>query len=228
MRAGVLSAGILNIGTWVRPAVKEHKPLDEVRPRTSGWNEDAFARQQIGNLVRQAFFSTGKAARHVVFSGVELDSDVNEICWGVGQALACERPESVLVVVRDAIGQNEADTNSGIGLRNRAHRVERNLWRLAVPSMPSRSEMDLDGLRTFMAEVRREFEYSVVADCAGGWMRRASLAELADGMVLVLSALRTRRASARKVLEELSHVRLLGTVLQDRVFPIPEGIYRRL
>jgi len=153
---------------------------------------------------------------------------VNEICWGVGQALACERPESVLVVVRDEIGQNGADTNSGVGLRNRANRLERNLWRLVVPSMPSRREMDLDGLRTFMAEVRREFEYSVVADCAGGWMRRASLAEFADGMVLVLSALRTRRASARKLLEELSHVRLLGTVLQDRVFPIPEGIYQRL
>ena len=114
MRAGVLSAGILNIGTWVRPAVKEHKPLDEVRPRTSGWNEDAFARQQIGNLVRQAFFSAGNAVRHVVFSGVEFDSDVNEICCGVGQALASERPESVLVVVRDAIGQNGTDTTVGL------------------------------------------------------------------------------------------------------------------
>jgi hypothetical protein len=27
---------------------------------------------------------------------------------------------------------------------------------------------------------------------------------------------------------EASQVRILGTVLSDRVFPIPEGIYRRL
>jgi Mrp family chromosome partitioning ATPase len=56
------------------------------------------------------------------------------------------------------------------------------------------------------------------------------MAQFADGMILVLSAQRTRRATAIKVKQTLerANVRLLGSVLSDREFPIPEGIYRRL
>ena len=228
MRAGVLNAGIFGIAARVNPAVKEQKSRQEVRPAISNWSEEAFARQQIRNLVRQVFSSTGKTARHVVFSGVELDSDVNDICWRVGQMLACEKHEDVLVVVSDPMGEGEANVNSRVDLRSRAKRVDRNLWRLNVPAVPGRSEMDIDSVPTLMAEVRREFEYSVIADSVGGCISRMSLAEAADGIVLVLSALRTRRASARRLLDDLAHVRLLGTVLQDREFPIPEGIYHRL
>ncbi len=225
MRAGVLSAGIFGIAERVRPAAKEQEFHGEVRPGISNWSEEAFARQQIRNLVRQIFSSTGKTARHVVFSGVELDSDVNDICWCVGQTLACEKPEDVLVVVSDPMREGEANVNSRLDLRSRSKRVDRNLWRLNVATVQGRSD---DSLRSLMAEVRREFEYSVIADSVGGWISRTSLAEAADGIVLVLSALRTRRASARRLLDDLAHVRLLGTVLQNREFPIPEGIYHRL
>ncbi len=54
------------------------------------------------------------------------------------------------------------------------------------------------------------------------------MAHAADGIVLVVSAARTRRATALKVKNDLNGVRLLGTVLCDREFPIPRGIYRRL
>jgi len=56
------------------------------------------------------------------------------------------------------------------------------------------------------------------------------MAQFADGIVLVLSALHTRRAAAIKTREvlERAQVRLLGTVLCDRLFPIPEAIYRWL
>lgn len=223
MRAGVLSAGVFGIQERTRPALKERATPEKVLTQTSEWSEEAFARQQIRNLVRQVFSPTEQAVRHVVFSGVEIDADVNGICWRVGRKLACERAEDVLVVVRDEIQGAEGEANE-TDLRSRAKRVDRNLWRLSVQQIQRKSET----LRALMTEVRREFEYSVVADSVGGWTGRASLAEAADGLVLVLSALRTRRASARKMLDELSHVRLLGTVLQDREFPIPEGIYQRL
>lgn len=228
MRAGVLNAGIFGIAARVNPAVKEQESREVERPAISNWSEEAFARQQIRNLVRQVFSTAGKAAHHVVFSGVELDSGVNDICWRVGQTLACEKPETVLLVVSDPRGEGEANANSRVDLRSRAKQVDRNLWRLSIPTVQGRSEMDIDSLRTLMAEVRREFEYSVIADSVAGWISRTSLAEAADGIVLVLSALRTRRASARRLLDDLAHVRLLGTVLQDREFPIPEGIYHRL
>ena len=42
--------------------------------------------------------------------------------------------------------------------------------------------------------------------------------------------LTTRRIAARKIKEtlEAAEARILGTVLSDRVFPIPDRIYRRL
>jgi hypothetical protein len=228
MRAGVLTAGVLDIAERVRPAVKEQASAEKALTRRTEWSEEAFARQQIGSLVRQVFSSVGGTIRHVVFTGVEVDADINGICCWVGKALACERSERVLAVVRDEIAEVGADANWASQVRSRAKCVDGNLWRLGVPAQQSRSEITVDGLRALMAEIRREFEYSVVADFVGGCTGRGSLAESADGMVLVLSALRTRRASARKLLDELSHVRLLGTVLQDREFPIPEGIYQRL
>jgi Mrp family chromosome partitioning ATPase len=56
------------------------------------------------------------------------------------------------------------------------------------------------------------------------------MAQFADGIILVLSASNTRRVVARKIKEMLdaTHARVLGTVLTDRIFPIPERIYRRL
>jgi hypothetical protein len=228
MRAGVLSAGVFGIGERARPAAKDEELHERVPTHTAEWSEEVFAHQQIRNLVRQVFSSAGEAVRHIVFSGVELDADVSGVCCWVGQTLASETSENVLVVVSNEREGVEEDASWATPMRSRAKRVERNLWRLTVPQIRRRSEITVDRLRTLMAEMRREFEYSIVADSVGGWAGRGSLAEAADGMVLVLSALRTRRASARKLLDELSHVRLLGTVLQDREFPIPEGIYHRL
>jgi Mrp family chromosome partitioning ATPase len=53
---------------------------------------------------------------------------------------------------------------------------------------------------------------------------------LADGVVLVLEANSTRRVTAKKAKQalEAANVRILGTVLNNRTFPIPEGLYRRL
>lgn len=228
MRAGLMSAGIFGITDRATPLVKEQRVQEKIPTYASEWSEKAFARQQIRNLVRQVFSPGGRAVQHVVFSGVEMDADVNGICWSVGETLARERSEDVLVLISDQIEGAEGDENWATHLRSRAKRMDRNLWRLSVQQMDGKSEMRTDGLRALMAEVRRQFEFSVVADSVSGWMRRASLAEAADGLVLVLSALKTRRAIARKMLDELSHVRLLGTVLQDREFPIPEGIYHRL
>jgi Mrp family chromosome partitioning ATPase len=49
-------------------------------------------------------------------------------------------------------------------------------------------------------------------------------------MVLVVQANSTRRVTAQKVKEKLqaANARLLGTVLSERTFPIPETIYKKL
>jgi len=83
-------------------------------------------------------------------------------------------------------------------------------------------------LKAYMEEIRREFEYSIVAASGGDPNETLAIGQSADGIVLVLSAMRTRRAGAVRVRDALAQLHLLGTVLTDREFPIPATIYRRL
>ena len=114
-------------------------------------------------------------------------------------------------------------------LRKKAVRLDRNLW--LVPTDVMQGKQDLASLHIFLGELRHGFEYSIVQGLPAGESNTTTeMAQIADGVVLVVSAERTRRASARKVKEMLdaAQVRLLGAVLSDREFPIPERIYRRL
>jgi hypothetical protein len=82
-----------------------------------------------------------------------------------------------------------------------------------------------------LSDFRLEFDYTVLhAPPAGRCGEGALLAHLSDGVALVLEANSTRRAAALKAKETLqaANARVLGTVLSERTFPIPEGIYRRL
>ena len=225
MRAGVMSAGLFSIPGRARLAAKERECQEKSLSSTAEWSEEVFARQQIRGLVRQLFGSAViPEVRQVVFSAVDQETDVNELCWRVGATLAVENGSEVVVITDQHHGERGV-LNCATSLRDHAVRVQRDLWSLEVPP-PDRA--GFGDLRNFMQRVRQEFPYSVVAAGSTATTDERRLAEFADGMVLVISALRTRRATARKLLEDLSHVRLLGTVFQDREFPIPEGIYRRL
>jgi Mrp family chromosome partitioning ATPase len=91
--------------------------------------------------------------------------------------------------------------------------------------------MKTSSLRNRLRDIRREFDYSIVVGSATEESDDAmAMAQFADGMILVLSAEHTRRITARKIREAMdaAQIRLLGTVLSDREFPVPAGIYRRL
>ena len=51
-----------------------------------------------------------------------------------------------------------------------------------------------------------------------------------DGVVLILEAHSTRRDTARRIKESLAaaNARVLGVVLNNRTYPIPETLYSRL
>jgi Mrp family chromosome partitioning ATPase len=53
---------------------------------------------------------------------------------------------------------------------------------------------------------------------------------LTDGFILVVEANATRREAALQVAENLraANVRILGAVLNQRTFPIPEKLYSKL
>jgi Mrp family chromosome partitioning ATPase len=86
-------------------------------------------------------------------------------------------------------------------------------------------------MRSRLAELRSIFDY-VLIDAApmNACNDAIVLGGLSDGVVLLLKANSSRRETARKALQDLqtANVPALGAVLNQRTFPIPEALYKRL
>jgi Mrp family chromosome partitioning ATPase len=86
-------------------------------------------------------------------------------------------------------------------------------------------------MRLRLAELRQYFEY-VLIDAPALSLGRDSivLGRAAEGVILVLKANSSRREAARKAVQDLQNagVRILGAVLNQRTFPIPQVIYDKL
>ena len=242
-----MSVGVLRSEEWIRAATPraaayEGKTIREV----GGWSPETFAREQIRGLVRQVFFAHAThPAKQVVFSAANSGMDVGSICRRVGEVLASETDDRVVVVAdlprfqeaqkngnrysSEAVSESEASQ----GWQLAATRVGRNLWFLPETKIANEDQdaVAATSLKAHLGALRREFTYSIVeAPPAGVSSEAAALGQLADGLILVLSAHSTRRTAAHKIKETLdaTQARLLGTVLSDRIFPIPESIYRWL
>jgi hypothetical protein len=87
------------------------------------------------------------------------------------------------------------------------------------------TERNLERLR----ELTTEFDFSIVHCPVASWFT-ARIGHSCDGLVLVLTANRTRRLVAAQVADQLrkADIPLLGTVLAERRFPVPPGLYRSL
>jgi len=237
MRAGALSAGWWNFG-GERPAVQtEDESIGARLTRAAGWDPEEFERHQVSGLVREIFLAGGDPAiRQVVFSAIEPETAIADLCRRVGEVLAAETAREVAYADESRcplhVPKGRAESQSRLevvqqngALRETATQHASNLYCL------QHSAKDLSratSVQRYLQELRREFEYSIVAAPAAVSNEPFTMARFADGIVLVLSAQRTRRISALKVRNALSGLRLLGTVLCDREFPIPSGIYRRL
>jgi len=210
-------------------------PLTGVFGQTLDWNPEDFALEQIRNLVRRVFL-TGAApqATQIAISAAEKETDAFELCDQVGWALALETGSDVAVV-----GGGELPLGDRLRPHSRfAGRVTIKSWSTQKATnlwhVPQRGGRDRGTGRywlSFLAELRNEFQYSIIlAPNAGKSTEAALLGQLADGVILVLEAHRTRKATARKIKETMlaSQCRILGTVLSERTFPLPEWIYRRL
>jgi len=202
-------------------------------------SEALFAREQIRGLVRQIFFANAvQPVRQIVISAMDSETDVRVLCRSVGYALSHETVGRVAVAGSDPETQAEhnskPDSRSGEldegSIRYRETTIRANLQLIPLPAGSEDEPPDVR-LHSHLCELRREFDYSVVAGPPAGSSNAAiAMGQLADGLLLVLSAQHTRRAQARHTKEILqaARVRILGTVLADRTFPIPEALYRRL
>jgi hypothetical protein len=191
-----------------------------------GWNRQKFGRDQIRGLVRQVFLqNVPQPIRQVAFSAAGPEIEIDDICLLVGKALTKER-EGEVAIVRTGPGVPQRGQEP---LKATAIPLEPKLW-LLQQKQCSGNLAAAGELYSYLAVVRAEFGYSIVLADPGDWNAMVEAARFSDGLVLVLSALHTRRRAAlqrKRALEEAG-VRLLGTVLADREFPIPHNLYRRL
>ena len=225
----------------------EYTAQPDDRPKanrdTFAWDPATFAGEQISSLVRRVFFPGWPAPHNqVVFAAVEALHDITNICQRIGETLCQQVAGTVCVLDVDGTYYtqgNSANAHQQVSvetpkrLKDLAIHVANNLWLLRSSDFSVRSAQGYSGslVRERLSDLRREFDYTVIhAPAIGASTETASLGHWADGVVLVINAQRTRRIAAQHARDVLqaADARLIGVVLAQREFPIPQGLYRRL
>jgi Mrp family chromosome partitioning ATPase len=232
----------------IKEEARSSKQPIHVRKDFRGTDLDAITREEEIKLVRSVFSAVGSHSHQtVLFSGVEGEAGSAAICARTSEVLAAQTEEPVCVVdanfrspslhryfgADNFKGLAEAGLESG-PIRDFAQQLPGcNLWLMANGSAAVRLRVPqiLDRLQSRIAELRTAFRYVVIhtsplTEDADSML----LSRWTDGVVLVVEANSTRRETARRVKKdlEIANVRLLGVVLNNRRFPIPEALYRRL
>jgi Mrp family chromosome partitioning ATPase len=208
---------------------------------------DTATREEIGKLVQRLFLLPGNTAHHVVFSGTESGDGCSWICARAGEILASQVTSSVCIVdcsVRSPSMHQQFKVDNHYGLidsllgdgpiRQYAQPLSRpNLWLVSCGATNENSQelLTSDRMRVRIAELRAQFNYVLMDVAPFNVCNHAMVfGGLSDGLVLVLKANSTRRDATREIKQQLqaANVRMLGAVLNQRTFPIPERIYNKL
>lgn len=206
--------------------------------------DDRFAGEQLSGLVQKIYLPGHRSGRrYIAFSSLERTGVRPWLSARIGKILAQQVSESVCIVeadhdaklLRELVAPNSPETSAfaaplGNDLTVRA---DKNLW--LCPASRLLREDDWtpqpDVVRNRLSRLRREFGYLVIhAPALYVGEEAALMGHLSEGLVLVLEANVTRRIAAiraRGMLETLG-IPLLGTILDQRTFPVPESIYRRI
>ncbi len=203
-------------------------------PARAAITNDSGLRDPLTLLVRQLFFpATLPSRRHVLFLGADDETGELDLCETIAVTLA-ELSESQVAVVGGALlpGSAKKLPQSIVEAslwRTHSQRVNNHVWRLPGWLFCDRLAQEFSEQRRPPAEFRNAFEYFLFSAKPGS-SELPIFSAMSDAAVLVVTANRTRRDSALHAKEQLARykVLLLGTVLNDRRFEIPEAIYRRL
>jgi capsular exopolysaccharide synthesis family protein len=187
------------------------------------------------------------APRLVVFAGVEHGNGCTHTAVSVAETLAANGGRSICIVdanfrspamagmfrVNNDHGLSDALSQDGL-IRSFVKPVHNDsLWLLPAGSLAAESANLLSSERLIARcrELREAFDIVLVdAPPLAHYADAIALGRLSDGVVLVIEAESTRRDSALAAVETLrsSEVKILGAVLNKRVYPIPEKLYSKL
>jgi len=179
--------------------------------------------------------------RNVGFTPVEPSAQTAPMCIDLAKALASEGKYDVGLIdaSSDAMPlQRRLQVEAPDHSREHSHDHSKDIWPVAsrlwlVPwqswskgaGLHSITDQDLERLRDFM----KGFDFCILYCAPVSWLT-ARIAQSCDGIVLILTANKTRRLVAAQIKEQLTKARisLLGTVLAERRLPVPQGLYRKL
>jgi capsular exopolysaccharide synthesis family protein len=206
---------------------------------------EARTLEESVRLVQQIFVAPKETPRVVVFTAANEGAGCTTVCACAAEAMLTQVSGSICLVdgnmrhpslhkvfgvenqrgLADALSQSEP-------IRGYVQATDNP--RLSVLSSGGGSGdsfMNTGTLALRMDQLRREFDY-VLVDSPPANMNAEALAfcHVADGVVLVLQAEVTHREATRKTADAVrsSGANVLGAVLNQRNYPIPQGLYDRL
>ena len=203
-------------------------------------------RDETIKLAQRLFSSkNSEAPQIVVFSGVEPGAGCSWVCARVAEILAPQVEGAVCLIDANFHSNSTArhfELESLDKVPNERtlppvlHKDQPGAGRLWLASFRQpaggwQTRGSLDRLRSRLSEMRKDFTVILIdAPPINTYADAALLGSMADGVVMILQANRTRREAAERAKEILDAggVRVLGAVLNKRTFPIPEFLYRRL
>jgi Mrp family chromosome partitioning ATPase len=209
------------------PNRKGKRSVAEMRSR----QEMAGTREESLQLVQSLFLSGNEdSPRVVVFAGIDSgNAHCSSICARVAETLSEQSVGSICVVDADLNSPTfsqlfdvsprrgfAAVFSRAASIRDLAKPVRsgnRNLW---LFSYSSTEDLSRQALEMSLSELRREFDYVLIGappldKCTDG----IALAQLTDGLVLVLETASTRRETVARVTANLqaARIKILGAVL---------------
>jgi len=210
---------------------------------------DPVGRAEEAELVQRVFMlPVHEVPRVVAFCGVEQTDGAGGICTRAGLNLAHQTGSSVCVVegnfkspslhqyfsLDNSRGFSDAVLESG-SIRDFVFSFrDSNLSVLSGGSRCGKTQAlwKSERLRHRIAELRQEFSYVLIygPPVLQKHVDAVLLGQVADGVILILESMVTRREDALTATESLfaANVNVLGAVLNNHSFSIPETLYKKL
>jgi Mrp family chromosome partitioning ATPase len=202
---------------------------------------------EVSALVQRVFLVSGnETLRTVVFTATEPGNGCSWLCARAAEALAGRVSGTVCLV--DA-NLRTPGLHKQVGIANHhglsdallepvpmssfVTQLSPNLFIVSCGSAVEKAEglLTSNRMRIRLNELCSMFNYVLVDATAMNASKQAVvLGAASDGVVLVLKANSSRRETAKEAVRELktAKIRVLGAVLNQRTFPIPQSIYNRL
>jgi ATPases involved in chromosome partitioning len=195
----------------------------------------------LGNLVNRLLLGDA-GPRCVLFAGAAPGVGCSWIVAHSAEALCAQTNASVCIVEVGATSgwvgnyfmlQNDKGPERLLEstMRTSVRQVASNLWVIPGGDIQGADFIfPYEDLEACLIELRDKFEYVLLDMTALPSSSQVRPTNLVDGAVLVLKAGETPRRAVKRAIDDLGNcgIKVLGTVLNQREYPIPASLYRHL